>query len=130
MTRRIGRVTAALAALAGLLAACSTTTSTPDRPTAVELAGTHWEVTGCAGADGKVMGLVEGTHLTMDFGADGRVAGSAGCNRYSAAYTVAGASLQISQAVATRMACFKEGSMEQEQKFLDALATVAAARLD
>jgi uncharacterized lipoprotein YbaY len=63
---------------------------------------------------------------------DGKVAGSAGCNRYDAAYNAveagnSGGSLSISPAASSRMACgVPEGIMEQEAQYLALLETAAA----
>jgi heat shock protein HslJ len=95
------------------------------------LAGTSWNVTGYNNGKQAVVSVLNGTSLTMAFAADGKVGGSAGCNRYSAAYTSEGQKLNIGPAAATRMMCTKpEGVMEQEQQFLRALETVATARFE
>lgn len=53
---------------------------------------------------------------------DGRVAGTTGCNNYSAAYSTNGEQLSVSRAVSTRRMCAEPvGIMEQEQQFLRAL---------
>ncbi len=75
-----------------------------------------------------------GTSVTATFGADGTVAGSGGCNRYSGRYTVGGATLRLEDAIAvTAMAC-DPAVMTQETAFLGALKnargfTVASERL-
>jgi len=61
----------------------------------------------------------------------GKVAGSAGCNRYTATYTSDGQKLTIGPAGATRKMCAQpDGVMEQEQQFLRALETVTTARFE
>jgi heat shock protein HslJ len=95
------------------------------------LAGTAWNVTGYNNGRQAVVSVLNGTSLTMAFTGDGKVAGSAGCNRYTAAYTSDGQKLTIGPAAATRMMCTKpEGVMEQEQQFLKALETVATGRFE
>jgi heat shock protein HslJ len=95
------------------------------------LAGTSWKVTSFNNGRQAVVSTIAGTELTLAFSEDGRVAGSAGCNRYNAAYTQDGRKLTFGPAAATRMACAKpEGVMEQEQQFLKALGTVATGRLE
>lgn len=95
------------------------------------LAGTSWDATGINNGRQAVSSLAKDSSVTMTFGADGVVSGSAGCNRYTAPYTADGASLSIGQAAVTRMMCAKPaGVMEQEQQFLRALATVATARFE
>src|SRR5215211_4103980 len=50
-----------------------------------KLANTQWRLTsfGAAGAQSPV---IEGTTITLKFGADGRVGGSGGCNSYGGDY--------------------------------------------
>jgi heat shock protein HslJ len=52
-----------------------------------------------------------------------RAAGNAGCNRYSAAYVMAGDSLRFEAAISTRMAC--PDGMELENAWLGAMSHVA-----
>ena len=64
-----------------------------------------------------------GRPATMRFDlADGRAGGFAGCNSYSASYTISGTSLRFGPAVSTKMAC--DAGMEVEQSFLGALDSV------
>lgn len=132
MTMRTGRVIAMLVGLALSVAGCGTTLNgSADVPRAPELAGTNWEVTGYDAGQRAVVDVIDGTELTVAFGTDGRVSGSAGCNRYTAAYTTTGDTLSIAQAAATRRMCVTpEGAMQQEQRFLEALGKAATARLD
>ncbi len=65
---------------------------------------------------------VDGTSPSIEFGADGRVFGSAGCNRFTAGYENDHHGLRIIAAASTRMFCAEPpGVMEQEAAFLDAL---------
>jgi heat shock protein HslJ len=66
----------------------------------------------------------EGTEITAVFLPEGAetpatVGGSAGCNTYSAGYTLDGQNIAIDPAVTTRMYC--EGAMEAETAYLAAL---------
>jgi META domain len=61
--------------------------------------------------------------------ADGRVAGSTGCNRFTAEYTLDGQALQIGEVASTRMACVPPAD-EVERAYLDALGRVARWRVD
>ena len=91
------------------------------------LAGTEWQVTGYNNGKGGVVSVVIGTELSALFGADGTLAGSAGCNNYHAAYEVDDASvaegdISIGPAASTRMMCGEpQGIMEQEALYLAAL---------
>jgi heat shock protein HslJ len=95
-----------------------------------ELPGTSWNATGINNGRAAVTSLVQGTHVTLAFGTDGRASGSAGCNNYTAPYTVDGSVLRLGPAAATRLMCAQPGVMEQEQAFLKALETVATAQFD
>ena len=57
----------------------------------------------------------EGTMVTAEFGADGAVRGSAGCNQYSATYTLHGERLGFGPIATTAMDC--EVGMEQEDAY-------------
>lgn len=99
-------------------------------PQSQSLAGTTWRVTGYNNGRQAVVSVLSGTTLTMAFSGDGKVSGSAGCNRFTAGYKAEGQKLAFSPAAATRMMCAPEGVMEQEQQFLKALETVATARFE
>ena len=95
------------------------------------LAGSSWSVTGYNNGKQAVVNALNGTSLTMVFASDGKVSGSAGCNRYTATYNQDGQKLTFGPAAATRKMCAKpEGVMQQEQQFLKALETVATARFE
>ena len=73
--------------------------------------------------------VVPGTTIDASFADDGRITGTAGCNRYSAPCTRDGERIAIGPTVATRMSCgAPEGIMEQEAAYLDALTRAAAVR--
>jgi len=64
--------------------------------------------------------------ITARFDAlDGRLSGFAGCNSYSAAVTVSGDRMQVSEPVSTRMAC-PAPAMELEQEYLERIARTSA----
>jgi heat shock protein HslJ len=93
------------------------------------LAGTAWQVTGYNNGRQAVVSVLAGSELTLEFSADGRVAGFAGCNRYTGSFRQDGRALSFGPAAATRRMCVEpEGVMEQEQQFLKALETVATSR--
>jgi heat shock protein HslJ len=95
------------------------------------LAGTTWRVLSYNNGRQAVVSTITGTGLTMAFSGDGRVAGSAGCNNFTAPYTLDGQKLAIGPAAATRRMCASpERVMAQEQAFLKALETVASARFE
>lgn len=92
----------------------------------VVLTGSSWKVLGFkSGAQGMVK-IIEDTTVTLRFGDDGRLTGSAGCNRYFTSYSIEGALISIGHAGATRMWCNEpEGIMDQEVGFLEALGLSA-----
>jgi heat shock protein HslJ/membrane-bound inhibitor of C-type lysozyme len=67
--------------------------------------------------------LVARSRASLTFGGDGRVAGSASCNSYTAPYTLTGETLSIGAAAVTRKAC-PPPLMKQEAAFLAVLAAV------
>lgn len=72
---------------------------------------------------------VAGTDVTLAF-RDGTAAGTAGCNQYTASYSLEGETLSIGEAASTRMFCEQpEGVMEQEQRLLTWLTEAETARL-
>jgi len=96
------------------------TEAAPENP----LAGTNWQATAVNGAP-----VLSGTSLSAAFGADGSLNGSAGCNSYSARYTVNGAQLAITPPSASTMAC-EEEVMAQESAYLGALASASAFSIE
>lgn len=78
---------------------------------------------------GKVWALTElkgnppvaGTGIFAEFTADGKVAGSAGCNRYNGTYTVSGSNITFSSPMASTMMMCEQAVMDQESAYLKAL---------
>ena len=102
---------------------------TKEKPASI--VGTSWTLAGLAGEDGGLVPVVPGTTVTAVFGADGRIGGSAGCNRYGANYAVHGADLMIEPTTMTEMYCGEpSGVMEQEDRYLALLAEVASCRVE
>ena len=93
------------------------------------LAGTEWRATGINNGRGGVASPVSGSVVTMRFEADGRLGGSAGCNRFSASYVATGPNLRITSPATTRKMC-EASLMEQERAFLKALDSVATMRFE
>ncbi|MCI1192968.1 META domain-containing protein [Calidifontimicrobium sp. SYSU G02091] len=82
------------------------------------LVGDEWRV---ERLDGRAP--VDRSRITLRFGNDGRLTGSASCNRFSAPWQLHGEGLRIGPAVATRMAC-PPPLMDQEDRFLRLLERV------
>jgi heat shock protein HslJ len=94
------------------------------------LEGTAWTAQAYNNGRGGVVTLIAGTEITARF-EGGRVAGSAGCNTYTAAYSLNGNAIEISPAASTRMACATPpGIMEQEAAYLAALQTARVYRTE
>jgi heat shock protein HslJ len=95
------------------------------------LADTSWVVTGYNNGKQAVVSVAIGTKLTATFKADGKLGGSAGCNRYSGLYTIDGKAVSIGPLATTRKSCDSPvGVMAQEARFLKALSTAATWRMD
>lgn len=74
-------------------------------------------------------GVMDRLQSTLEVRPGGRVAGSGGCNRYAGTVQLAGDAMSFGPLVSTRMAC-PPAAMNQEQKFLGALAAVRSWRVD
>ena len=70
----------------------------------------------------KLEGALPDHEITITFG-EGRLAGNAGVNNYSAAYEVEGDSMNISPQIITTMMAGPETAMNQESQYLKDLAT-------
>ncbi len=93
------------------------------------LKGSAWHVTGVDNGHQAIATPVSGTSLSIDF-AKGVASGSAGCNHFHAPYTKEGSHVSFGPVAITRRACTGEGVMEQEQRFVSALASVALCQVD
>ena len=92
------------------------------------LAGTEWQLVSL-GPPGSEANVVAGTTPTVNFGEDGRVGGSTGCNNYGGTYEVRGDTISIGRLVSTRRACLDQNANEQERRFLAALEAANRFRL-
>lgn len=96
-----------------------------------EVSGTSWIVTGYNNGNQAVVSVIIDTELSADFGTDGKLSGSAGCNTYTSTYETSLENIKIGPAASTRMMCAEPvGVMEQEAQYLKALETAATYRLD
>lgn len=70
-----------------------------------------------------------GVAQTLSFGADGRVSGDAGCNRWSATLeTHAAGVMRLGPVMATKRACLDEAANRREAAFLELLGDVRGYR--
>ena len=126
-------VHAALAALlAAALSACTQTpkaemspSSAAAAPSAASLFPSRWIGEDIAGA-----GIIDNSHVTLVFQADGSVSGSASCNRYVGQATLAGDKLTFAPLATTQMACAAPALMEQEARYLAVLGKAERVALD
>ncbi len=98
---------------------------------AAPLTGTTWMVTSYNNGRHAVVSVMPGATVDAYFGDDGRVAGSAGCNRYSAAFESGAGTLRVGPVRSTRRRCAQpDGVMQQEADFFAALRSSARYRIE
>ncbi len=98
-----------------------------------ELAGTAWRADSFSDGQGSMTQLYSWHRpLTVEFGKDGRLSGSAGCNSYSAAFTAdpADLSFKFDMIKMTGNQCAPERVMAQEGSFMAALYSAASYQLE
>lgn len=88
-----------------------------------DLAGTSWRMTMLGSKRAS-----RTTEVTIAFGLDGGLSGSAGCNRYRGSFLASGGSFSASPLGTTRMMCAPAVN-EQERLFLAALQAATAWEL-
>jgi heat shock protein HslJ len=98
----------------------------PPPPAALE--GNYWSLISFVSED-AVSSLIAETAIMAKL-EDGKLTGNAGCNSYSAGYTLDGEKLSFTAAISTKMYCeIPQGIMEQETAYLIALSKVARYRI-
>jgi len=95
----------------------------PRIPDATELAG-GWLLEDLGGR-----GVMDMVQTTLVFDGEGRVSGSGGCNRYTGSYTYGDGELTFGPLAGTKMMC-PEAVMDQEDRFLEALAAIDRVAVD
>lgn len=121
---------------------CTDTMSGMPHPYTVILVHEGEEFSGCGGDPAALLGggewvmeriadaePIDDSRITLWFGDDNRVAGSASCNRYMGRYTLTGESLSFGPLASTKMAC-AEPVMEQEIRYLELLQDIRRFELD
>ena len=88
------------------------------------LVGPTWVMTSYNNGKGGVVSALPDTEVTTISGKTGKLSGSAGCNTYSAPYTVDGNKIKIGPAISTMMAC-EQPIMDQEAQYLAAIQQAA-----
>ncbi len=74
-------------------------------------------------------GVIDNLQTTLEIGADGKVSGNGGCNRFSGSATIEGDKISFGEVASTMMAC-TEAAMDQEMKLHAALAATRSFRID
>lgn len=86
------------------------------------LVGTAWSATMINNGSGGVTSLVAGSEVTAEFGEDGTVTGTGGCNRYTGPFTAEDATIGIGPLASTRRACPEPAGVDtQEVAFVSAM---------
>jgi len=89
------------------------------------LISAEWQLQSYNNQHGGLVSSRGTEHIDAAFDADGRVSGSAGCNRYHGSYELDGDTIRLSPMAATRRMCAEPaGIMDDEQGFLAAMASV------
>jgi heat shock protein HslJ len=88
------------------------------------LGGTPWLLEDLAGR-----GVIDNSHVTLQFMADGKVAGSGGCNRYSGSVALRGPRIRFTPMASTMVAC-APALMDQETRFFTALTQADTVAFD
>lgn len=89
------------------------------------LAGSTWQLLTYNDRD-----VLTDSLITLEFGEDGQISGSGGCNSYGGMYTLDGDRITIERIRSTRMACADEAATRQEQDFFTALQTATTLTIE
>jgi len=89
-----------------------------------------WTLKSYGDQGGILVPVITGSPVTARFSADGKVNGSAGCNQYSANYTMQDLAISVSPPVITGMYCKNPVVMQQESAFLKDLSKAVEIRVD
>jgi heat shock protein HslJ len=89
-------------------------------PSAPSIAGIAWRAEDIGGG-----GIIDRSHATLTFGADGRISGSASCNNYSGRHVLERGRLAFTSVLVTTQKACAPSLMDQERRFL---AILGAAR--
>lgn len=95
----------------------------------IHVEGTSWTLAGYV-YNGTPVQPLSGTRVTLDFGNDGGISGSAGCNRYFASSEIRGTAITIGRAGSTLMYCSDPGVMDQEAAYLALLGQATSISAD
>ena len=125
MTLSEARIRTSILAATLMLAACGHKDPAPLPVVSPKsLGGAPWLLEDLAGR-----GVIDNSHTTLQFLADGKVTGSGGCNRYSGKVTLKGTQITFTPMASTMMAC-APALMDQETRFFDALTKSDTVSID
>jgi heat shock protein HslJ len=80
--------------------------------------------------NGKNVSFGREIKATLIFGAENRISGSGGCNRYSSRYKTAGRNrISFAPIISTRMACLENDFMRQETTFFALMEKIEKYRI-
>jgi heat shock protein HslJ len=103
---------------------------TPDTGgSAATLEKSKWRLSFLGAPDAETP-VVENSTITLEFSADGKAGGAAGCNTYGGSYEVQGDQLLLGEMVSTLMACVDQAVMDQELAYLRALQSAGRFVVD
>ncbi len=115
-------------ALVAALAACAAQKREPEMPTkplqVADLIGSQWIAEDIGGG-----GVIDGSHSTLHFAAPNQVDGDTGCNLFRGPLASEGQTIRLGPLATTRRAC-APAMMDQERRYLTALARAASLRRD
>ena len=90
------------------------------------LTGKTWTLISLFDGAGAMVSPIAGTQITANFGDDGTLAGSAGCNDYTGSVSTAAGTISVATGATTRKFCAEPaGVMDQEALYLALLPTTA-----
>jgi heat shock protein HslJ len=88
-----------------------------------------WDLLTYNNGNNAMVSVLLGSNISAVFTADGKMAGSSGCNEYSGLYTLHGTTLGITQVKSTKMAC-EPDTMTQENQYLALLPKVSTYEMN
>lgn len=95
------------------------------------LEGTTWYLVVFHTASGRSCEIIPGSEITIFLDGKGRIKGNAGCNQYTASYSLSSDLLSIGSPTLTEKYCASTpGIMAQEAMFLSVLNRVTKTRVD
>jgi heat shock protein HslJ len=95
----------------------------------VDLNNTQWQLVIWEKVGEQNMTPLPNSNITLNFTADGKVNGYAGCNNYMGGFTIEGEVIKMGPLASTMKAC-EEDLMNQEMQFTSALANITRYKIN